>query len=62
LPWRCSLCQTKKVIGAIARWSQPIPSANRLRHLFERLVALLATNTSSLNLWQEHENEQHGSH
>jgi hypothetical protein len=30
--------------------------------LFERLVALPATSASSLNLWQEHENERHGSH
>src|ERR1700739_80777 len=60
LPWRCSLFQTKKVIGAIARWCQPILSANRPRHSFERLVALPATSASSLNLWHQHENERRG--
>ncbi len=50
-PWRCSLFQTKKVTGAIARRLQPIPRANRLRSWFERRAALPATSGSSLNRW-----------
>jgi hypothetical protein len=45
----CSLCQTKKATGGIARWLQPILSADRLRLSSKRLAALFAMSVYSFS-------------